>query len=417
MNNAWKLALGASLTSLIAGTAMANETGVADSVMAALSDGDAYIKARARYEYASQDGLPEDSHAPTVRTVLGYKSGIYQGFSGLIEFENVSEIGGDNYNNTINGKTDRPVIADVESTMLNQLFVQYDGLDETALRLGRQVVNLDNQRFIGSVGWRQNDQTLDAFTLTNNSIDDLEVFYGYVDEVNRIFGDDSPVGDFESDSHLIHASYDGLDVGVLSGYGYLLDFGQDAPGLSSQTYGASLVGKLPINDEMSFAYRAEYAQQSDYGDNPLSYDAEYYHIAPSLLVGGWEFFAGYEVLGSDDGTAAFQTPLATAHKFNGWADKFLSTPANGLEDLYAGVGYKVAGVTGEHDWANGLLLQGIYHQFDANEGGASYGDEINFLARLPFAERYYVLAKFADYSADQFATDTQRFTFDFGVRF
>ena len=34
-----------------------------------------------------------------------------------------------------------------------------------------------------------------------------------------------------------------------------------------------------------------------------------------------------------------QTPLATLHAFNGWADMFLTTPANGLQDLYFRASY------------------------------------------------------------------------------
>ena len=49
---------------------------------------------------------------------------------------------------------------------------------------------------------------------------------------------------------------------------------------------------------------------------------------------GWRIGGGYEVLGADDGAAltSFQTPLATLHKFQGWADKFLTTPPNGIRE-------------------------------------------------------------------------------------
>ncbi len=57
---------------------------------------------------------------------------------------------------------------------------------------------------------------------------------------------------------------------------------------------------------------------------------------------------GYELLGSDDGVAAFQTPLATLHKFNGFADQFLVTPAGGLQDIYfyAKAGFLPKGTSG-----------------------------------------------------------------------
>ena len=49
----------------------------------------------------------------------------------------------------------------------------------------------------------------------------------------------------------------------------------------------------------------------------------------ALACSGFALTAGYEELGSDGGVAAFQTPLATLHAFNGWADLFLTTPGDG----------------------------------------------------------------------------------------
>ena len=58
----------------------------------------------------------------------------------------------------------------------------------------------------------------------------------------------------------------------------------------------------------------------------------------SLSFGPLGFKAGYEVLeGAPTGGLAFVTPLATLHKFQGWADKFLATPASGIEDAYIAV--------------------------------------------------------------------------------
>ena len=49
-------------------------------------------------------------------------------------------------------------------------------------------------------------------------------------------------------------------------------------------------------------------------------------LAPAL--GALEFKLGYEELGSNAGLYGLQTPLATLHAFNGWADKFLVTPVD-----------------------------------------------------------------------------------------
>ena len=52
--------------------------------------------------------------------------------------------------------------------------------------------------------------------------------------------------------------------------------------------------------------------------------------------------------GADKGApfTSFQTLLATLHKFQGWADKFLTTPPNGIRDLYGSAGYTLKKAVG-----------------------------------------------------------------------
>jgi hypothetical protein len=383
----------------------------------ALKEGEFYVDLRYRYEHADQANLSEQGHASTLRTRAGYKSGVFHDVSGVVELDYIQQLGADNYNDTLNGRTNLPVVADIESKELNQAFLQFDGIKDTRLRVGREAINLDNQRFIGSVDWRQNNQTLDVVSLVNKSLEDTKITYAYMVNVNRIFGEESPNGDFESDSHLINLSHDGLSIGTLTAYGYLLDFENDAPRLSSQTFGASLTGKQSISEKLTFKYHLEYAHQSDYSDNPVSYDASYYHIAPALAYGGFTATLGYEVLGSDGGQIGFSTPLATAHKFNGWADLFLATPATGLRDAYIDLTYKAKGIEGEYAWLNGLLLKLQYHDFSAESGGVDYGTEIDFYAKKPFQEHYFAELKVGDYNADQFGNDLQRVIFGLGASF
>src|SRR3546814_19210362 len=78
-----------------------------------------------------------------------------------------------------------------------------------------------------------------------------------------------------------------------------------------------------------------------------SYSADFVTAELGLDVAAFKLTGGYELLGSDGGATgiaggfAFQTPFATLHKFNGWADKFLTTPGTGIQDYYAGVAYTV----------------------------------------------------------------------------
>ncbi len=374
------------------------------------------IDERYRYETVEQDALSKKARASTLRTRIGYLSPTFHWFRFGVEAENIAEIGGADFNNTLNGNTLRPVVADVRSTEINQAYLEFFTGTDTQILGGRYRKNIDNQRFVGSVGWRQNDQTFDGVTITTTLFPDTEIFYGYVGKVNRIFSDRSLVGDPASNIHIANAKFNKvIPKSTITSYAYLIDV-RELDGLSSASYGVNLVGAIPLNEALKFSYRFEYAFQEDFGDNPASFDADYYHIAPALSSRGLKLTAGYEVLGSDNGLNAFQTPLATLHKFNGFADVFLNTPATGLRDYYIDATYKVSGLTGPLDLFNGLLLKAQYHDFQSDEGSIDYGTEIDFYAKLPLTWGLYVEAKYANYNADQFSTDAEKFILGIGYK-
>lgn len=378
--------------------AMALPVTAAESLEAALAGGKAGLDLRYRYEMVDQTGIAEKAKASTLRTRLNYATESYLDTSAFIEFDDVMALGDIKYNNATglpSAKTGYPVVADPEGTEVNQAFLTYKGLADTTLKLGRQRVIFDNSRFIGNVGWRQNEQTYDAFTLANSSLKDTTAVYGYVTNVNTIFGEESAKGNTDTETHLLNIAYSGLAAGKLSAYGYFLDL-TNAPAASNSTLGIRFAGGTKVSDAVKALYTLEYAKQSDYKEGASTIDADYNLIELGADVGGITAMVGYEVLGAK--TSAFSTPLATLHAFNGWADKFLATPANGLVDTYLSVEGKVADVK----------LQAVYHDFSADVGGASYGTEIDLLAARKFGKNYTVLAKYASYSADTFATDTDK---------
>ena len=361
------------------------------------------LNTRLRYEGVSQDGLAEDASALTYRFRAGLETGSYADTTFLIEFEHVGDLI-DDYNSTLNGKTAYPVVPDPEVTELNRLQLTNKSLPGTITTFGRQRIALDDHRFIGNVGWRQNEQTFDAVRFKNTSFGKLTLDAGYIVQVNRIFGDDSPVGRWDGDSYFLNASLP-TSVGVLSGFSYMVDVDQGGGSASSQTFGARLAGEKPIaNGKVTYA--VSLAEQSDYGSSNLDYSANYYLVEGGYSTKKWNLGAGLEVLGSD-GSAAFQTPLATLHKFQGWADKFLVTPASGVEDLYAKAGVSI----GDVGPLAGVNFQGDYHVFTADSGGADYGTELDLQANAKWKSLGLTL-KFADYQSDGFSTDTQKVWFE-----
>ena len=362
------------------------------------SDGEFSLDFRYRYELVDQDGFAKNAHASTLRTRLAYRSPTHSNFDFVIEFDDVRSVGNDLYNSTRNGNTDRPVVADPEGTVVNQALILYRGIENTVLRAGRQRIVLDNRRFIGDVGWRQNDQTYDSFSLTNTSLPDTDIEYAYIDRVNRIFGPDSgvPAADFRSDSHVLNIKHKWSKNWDVAAYAYFLDL-ENAPLLSSKSLGIRFNGSIAVNDRISTRYTLEYAHQGNYGDSPNRYSADYALLEAALTAMGITGTLGYEVLGSDSGQA-FQTPLATLHAFQGWADKFLETPSAGIEDFYASVATTFHG-------ANFSL---IYHRFSPEAGGPSYGSEWDLMIKKKLTERYSIVLKGAYYDAGSFATDTRK---------
>ena len=368
------------------------------SLVEAIQAGKADIDLRYRFEQVRQDNQDRNANASTLRTRLNYATGSYQRLSTFIEFDDIRVLGPTRYNNASgrsSARTEYPVVADPSSTEVNQAYLTYSGLSDTTLRLGRQRIIYDNARFIGNVGWRQNEQTYDAFSLVNSSLSDTTFSYAYIDQVNRIFGKDSPIGETNMRSHLLNASYGGLPIGQLTAYGYFLET-PDTPLASNRTLGLRFTGSHATSEQLSLLYTLEYAQQDDYKDGSSDIDADYRLIELGATLNGVTARFGQEVLGAD-GTA-FSTPLATAHAFNGWADAFLVTPPDGLDDRFLKVSGRLQG--------NNLLVG--WHQFRADRGGDRYGHELNLQAARPFGP-VNMLAKYARYSAKDRGTDTEKF--------
>ena len=362
------------------------------------NDGKLDLTFRYRYELVDQNSFARDAHASTLRTRLAYRSPNFCNFGFLIEFDDVRSVDNDLYNSTRNGNTNWPVVADPEGTELNQALILYSGIENTVIRAGRQRITLDNHRFIGDVGWRQNDQTYDSLLLTNKSLPKITIEYAYIDNVNRVFGPDSgtPSAGFQSDSHVLNVKYEWTPNWNVTAYAYLLDL-EDSPLLSSKTIGVRVHGRVAASDKISTSYTVEYARQENYGNNPNNYSADYILLEGALTIAGITGKLGYEVL-EGNSVQAFQTPLATLHAFQGWADKFLATPTDGIEDFYISIATKIRG-------ANISL---IYHRFNPEVSGLSYGSEWNLMIKKPLAKRYSIIFKFAKYNAFGFSKDTEK---------
>jgi hypothetical protein len=378
----------AALLLMAAPTLAQAQTPAAAPAAASTNAGDILFESRLRYEGVSQDGL-DDATAVTLRARFGWQSPVRSGFRFLVEGEGVTALV-DDYNDTIHGPATYPVVADPEAFELNRLQVAWTGLPDTEVVLGRQRIVLGTARFVGNVGFRQNEQTFDAVKVVTKAFEPMTITYAWIDRVHRIFGDDSPVGEWRSDSHLIHVEAP-TPAGALTVYGYLLDF-DNAPAQSSATWGARLEGSRALSPGWSALYTVEYARQSEYGVNPARFDLDYGLVSAGLKHGPVTGTLALERL-DGNGVQAFQTPLATLHAFQGWADVFLITPRDGLRDVSATVSYAVA-----HPpvGRNGVLTAS-WREFHDVDGSARYGRELDVSARLVLDARWAVEVKGAHF--------------------
>jgi hypothetical protein len=362
-----------------------------ESIEQAFEDDLVYLSFRYRYEAVDNDASARDATANTLKSSLTLAPRLNDWLF-LVQVDDVRHISSDRFNDTRNGKTQYPIVADPEGTGINQAFIRYNGFQDAELTAGRQRINRLNQRFVGGVAWRQNEQTFDSASFAYDN-KNFALFYAYVSNVDRLYGPDSgtPPKKLDSDTHLVDGSYTFAASLTITGYGYFMDFEDDAPGFSNQTFGLRATGKVGAAESINVDYQLEYATQDDYGDNKTDYDANYYLLDATLNVSKFGFSAGYEVLGGDRSAGqGFQTPLATLHKFQGWADKFLLTPAAGIEDVYAGATAKLLGGT----------FGFYYHDFHAESGSDDYGNEIDASALWKIGKYYSVLLKAASFNAD-----------------
>ncbi|HEX2561629.1 alginate export family protein, partial [Phenylobacterium sp.] len=309
----------------------------------------------------------------------------------------------EDYNSTVNAKTQYPVIGDPEVAEINRLQVSWNPSPAFGATLGRQRINFDDQRFVGGAAWRQDEQTFDALR-ADVAVGKVKGSVVYVDRVNRVFAEDL---DWKSDSWLVNVAYAGPETFKPALFAYAFDF-SNSPGNSSLTSGVRVTGKAKAGP-LGLGYAASYARQTDYAENPASFDLDYRAAELSGTSGMFTVRGAYESL-EGNGARAFQTPLGTLHAFQGWADVFLTTPPNGLQDANIGLTVRP---TWKADHLFNIELTVRYHSFEAERGGADLGNELNLLAQAAVTKKITVLAKWADYAGAPGFPSRQRFWLGF----
>jgi len=342
-----------------------------------------------------------NANAYTARTKLKVTGDLFgvDGLSTSVGIISVNNFGSHTYNakdghNYNDGTKPYSVVVDPQKAMISNAEINYK-IGDTLLHAGRGQVNLDNQRFIGTVGWRQLERSYDSVFVANNSVKNLSILAAWVYGLQGV--KDAPTAD--TNSVLLHAAYTVMPELKITAYDYMIANFAD-------TYGLALTGKINMS-AVKLNYRAEYALQKDatmeiHTQTPTTgkADASYYNVDLGANISGVLAGVNYEFQsGTDNATdTAFKTPLGTNHKFNGWADQFLATPTGGLIDANIRLGYKAKGF--------GKLLA-VYHDFTADKKMASatgtsddLGSEIDavYVNKIPGVNGLKGMLKYANYS-------------------
>lgn len=348
----------------------------ADDPVAAVTAGRLSFNLRARAEHVEQDGKQEDALALTNRTLLGWQSAPWKGFSGFVQVIDVANFN-DSFNEGPAASPRYPTVADPDNTDLNQVYADWAGLPGTKLRLGKQSLKLDNVRFVGNVEFRQVMQVLSGLWIENRPVDGLELDAGHFDRIKNVFAQQR-----QTDISMLRAAWTWRPDNVLVGFAYFQDqpvTGQ-ATGFadnSNRIAGVRANGSCPTG-ALKLLYTAEFARQQAHAGGDPRIDATYSRLGAGL-GGAWGFVRlDHDRLGSNQGLYGFQTPLGTNHLFQGWADLFLTTPAQGIRDTYL-----TAGTT-----FNGVQIYTEVHDFRSDFGGIRYGSELDVGVTWPLSRGF-----------------------------
>lgn len=356
-----------------------------DVLTDAIKNGKATIQIRPRAEWVDDDGAPktDPAKAITVRTILGYKTAPIEGISVYGEVMDVSALD-DNYNvNYVQPNAKYATVSDPEVTTVHQLYLSGYGV-----KLGKQRLIVNNSRFIGDVDWRQDGQMFTAATYEKAKLLSwLDVQAAYATKVSLVDDQTASIKlpmvnlkahtPFGANVTLFLAAIEGREA-----------IGQQALEANFDTTKSRAYDVLRVDGRKSnVLYDFSYGRQRDYADGSPTVvpHAGYSDIQLGYVLGPLTVRVQQEVLGR-----GFQTPLATLHSFNGWADRFLVTPTNGLNDRNIQF----------YSTVKTIDLVAAYHVFTEDAGNRKFGEEVDLSAGKKFNPHWSALIKFASYHGD-----------------
>jgi len=327
---------------------------------------------RPRYNRIDEERKPALTDAFTARAVAGWKSAPFHGLRMAVELIYSDRIGAKRFNDNPRQASPYPLLPDPRHAGVNQAWIDWSG-ELANIRIGRQKLRLDNERFVSDNDFRQVPQVFTGVALRGRAGEVMEWRAGHFTRVRGSLG-------VESDLKLsfLQAGWNPAPGQALLGYLLWHDQPQNSTqtGLansSHQVAGLRWHGELASGAETRgrWLYHLEAARQRAHAGGDGAIRADYLRIGAGwsgqLAGGEWTFRLDHEVKGSNGGRYGLQTPLTDLYAYNGWALQFVTTPRDGLRDSWVTVRKPLGTVE----------VFGEYHRFRADNGGASLGRELD----------------------------------------
>ncbi|HEX4583910.1 MAG TPA: alginate export family protein [Burkholderiaceae bacterium] len=363
----WSIGLAA--TALLGSNLAAQQIQV-DSPVDAITEGRLSLELRPRYADISESDTNVNGHAWTMRSIVGWQTATFADWRAVVEGIHTDVVDAYHINTDASqyGVSPYPLLPDPRSTDTNRVYLDYLGLPDTRVRLGKQPIRLDNERFFSDVDFRQTPMLFNGLTVVNSSVPDTEVYAALLNRIRTVFATQA-----RARIWLLRVAYSPVQDHSLAAYAYgsnERDNGTDTElsDSSHQVFGLRAEGVVPTGLGFNGLYTAEAAHQRHYAGGDPRIEADYWRLGGGVV---WPRLAGLgvrvdrEVKTSNNGQYAFQTPYEDSYAFNGWALQFTTTPPTGLRDTWLSLRAQPGRF--------GLVAE--FHHFGATYGGLTYGNE------------------------------------------
>ena len=332
----------------------------------ALSVGRLFGEARPRYNRIDESDKPELTEGITLRLTAGWKTGAWNGIRFTLEGIYANHLGPKRFSDEFDPASAYPLLPDPKHAGANQVHAEYANPDGTLrMRVGRQAVRLDNQRWVSDNDFRQVPQLFDGVTASYAGLASTELMAGYYRRLRDTSGDLEHL-----DLTILHAAWNPMRGQAVAAYAVFHDqpVTVNFTGFANNSYrvaGLRMEGSLLPDCAVDVPYVIEAAQQKPYAGGDARIDATYWRVGAGLAGRGWTLRLDQETKGSNGGQYGVQNPLTDFYAFNGWTLHFFTTPRNGLRDRWLTYRWEIEPVT----------LYGEEHRFRSDYGGLDYGRE------------------------------------------